>query len=193
MICLLFFLQRPRTAIGGKLSVPKPVNLPSIKKVCFRGSFFHVIITVAYRMWKLVCIRLQEHAGNDPSTQLVPSGTGSGSWSKPEDSAPSSQPEIGAVRQSSITAGSSWAAGGTGSAVGAWQPSDSSAPQPQPVVRGPSSYPDRPQRDRPLNLNPEEYPSLADAKINPQSALSQKPGYKLGYEQQVTFKLSGGN
>eukprot|EP00200_Dunaliella_tertiolecta_P019936 CAMPEP_0202406140 /NCGR_PEP_ID=MMETSP1128-20130828/8224_1 /ASSEMBLY_ACC=CAM_ASM_000463 /TAXON_ID=3047 /ORGANISM="Dunaliella tertiolecta, Strain CCMP1320" /LENGTH=146 /DNA_ID=CAMNT_0049010905 /DNA_START=141 /DNA_END=577 /DNA_ORIENTATION=- len=47
---MLVLSKKPR--VGSKLSVPLPVNLPSIKK---------------------------EHAGNDPNTQLVPAA-GSGSW-----------------------------------------------------------------------------------------------------------------
>eukprot|EP00803_Ostreobium_quekettii_P003836 evm.model.scf_2621.2 EVM.evm.TU.scf_2621.2 scf_2621:10703-18230(+) len=43
---------------GGKLAIPKPVNLPSLRK---------------------------EHSGNDPNTQLVPSTSGAGGWAKPED------------------------------------------------------------------------------------------------------------
>eukprot|EP00854_Cymbomonas_tetramitiformis_P002587 gene2587-3340_t len=42
---------------GAKLAVPKPVNLPSIKK---------------------------EHAGNDPATQLVPAGSTAGGWKTDE-------------------------------------------------------------------------------------------------------------
>jgi len=68
---LLLLSKKPRSASGVKLSVPKPVNLPSIKK---------------------------EHAGNDPNTVLVPAtGSGSSTWgSRPEDvaTAPEAAPAI---------------------------------------------------------------------------------------------------
>eukprot|EP00798_Chlamydomonas_sp_ICE-L_P025595 gene25596-11248_t len=151
----LLVLKRPRTAVGGKLSVPRPVNLPSIKK---------------------------EHAGNDPSTQLVPTGTGSGSWSKPEEAPPAAVPE---VRQPTVSAVSNWAVGG-GSAggPGAWQPPSSAAAPGQPP-RAPSSYPDPAvrDRDRQQKLNPDEYPSLADAKEAPQIAQT-KGSYRSGDQQQ---------
>lgn len=177
------YSQRPRTssaATGGKLSVPKPVNLPSIKKVrrnceaafprpqplhaaayaaqlvrrrslhfrsCFCAASSSIGRTVAFTShvpaqlhFKPICRRsptqyaavvlcgtcengllpintiykhvrcrcqcLQEHGGNDPTTQVVPSnGTG---WSKHED-APSTSPERSA---SSLTSGSHWAASG---------------------------------------------------------------------------------
>eukprot|EP00195_Chlamydomonas_chlamydogama_P016482 CAMPEP_0202907676 /NCGR_PEP_ID=MMETSP1392-20130828/43468_1 /ASSEMBLY_ACC=CAM_ASM_000868 /TAXON_ID=225041 /ORGANISM="Chlamydomonas chlamydogama, Strain SAG 11-48b" /LENGTH=1511 /DNA_ID=CAMNT_0049596685 /DNA_START=73 /DNA_END=4608 /DNA_ORIENTATION=- len=142
---LLVLSKRPRTATGAKLSIPKPVNLPSIKK---------------------------EHAGNDPSTQLVPSGSGSGTWSKPEE-APA-PPEVG-PRQPSITAVSTWASQppvrpGPPSAASPWQP-------PAVQARGPSSFP----LDR--HLNPEEYPSLA-ASAKADAAAGLKQGGKAGYDQQ---------
>eukprot|EP00959_Pyramimonas_sp_CCMP1952_P006934 144742-Pyramimonas_sp.AAC.3 len=60
--------NRTRITPGGsKLAVPKPVNLPSIKK---------------------------EHAGNDPTTQLVPTGAPSSGWKTEETQpkAPSQEP-----------------------------------------------------------------------------------------------------
>jgi len=67
----------------------------------------------------------QEHAGNDPTTQLVPTSGGSGTWTKPEEETP-------------LTVSSTWGSG-------PWQPPTSSAPEP---VRGqadrtlnPAEYP----------------------------------------------------
>lgn len=137
---MLVLQKRTRTGPVGKLAVPKPVNLPSIKK---------------------------EHAGNDPTTQLVPAGSGTGGWNKPEEAPAVSQPEIS--RPAALTAGSTWAsqprAGGA-----AWQPSVA-APAPKPTT-----FPG----DR--GLNPEEYPSLA-ATAKPQSASIQRPGTKPSYDQ----------
>lgn len=111
--------RKTTTTTAGKLAVPKPVNLPSLKK---------------------------EHAGNDPTTQIVPSGTGGG-WSKPEEQA--GQPDS---RQPALTAASTWAS--------------SQGLQPRPGVpefassytsgRG-SSLSDK------RRLNPAEYPSLEAA------------------------------
>ncbi|GAX74645.1 hypothetical protein CEUSTIGMA_g2093.t1 [Chlamydomonas eustigma] len=115
---LLVLSKRPRAATGSKLSVPKPVNLPSIKK---------------------------EHAGNDPSTQLVPASSGSGTWTKPEDVPPETTP--------SLTSSSTWATSQPQKAsqsAGPWQP-PVAATSSVPTFRGLS--------DR--LLNPEEYPSLA--------------------------------
>ncbi len=113
---------------------------------------------------------LQEHAGNDPSTQLVPSGGGSG-WTKPEEQPPpQQQPTQPEVRQSALTAGSNWA---------------SSAAQPRPGVPQPQWTP--PVRDVPhigpprgsypvdRHLNPEEYPSLAATAKAQAAAARPKP------------------
>lgn len=119
------------TSASGKLTVPKPVNLPSLKK---------------------------EHAGNDPTTQIVPSG---GGWSRPTEQ----QQATGYVRQPALSTGSTWAA---------------SQPGPQPVrpplgadlpgsVLNPvtvrssaaSSLPGPGAGGR--RLNPAEYPSLEAA------------------------------
>ncbi len=104
-------------------------------------------------------MRSQEHAGNDPTTQLVPASSGSGgTWTKPEeqDVPPGQQP-------SSIAAVSTWASQPRQASVvqGPWQPSG--------APRGQSGS----ASDR--LLNPEEYPSLASAK---ESALS-KPEHSV--------------
>ncbi|EFJ42577.1 hypothetical protein VOLCADRAFT_119389, partial [Volvox carteri f. nagariensis] len=62
---LVLSKRTTRAVSGAKVVVPKPVNLPSLKK---------------------------EHAGNDPTTQLVPAGAGAG-WAKPEEQAPPAQPQ----------------------------------------------------------------------------------------------------
>lgn len=74
----------------------------------------------------------QEHAGNDPTTQLVPTSGGSGTWTKPEEETP-------------LTVSSNWA-----SSSGPWQPPATVAPVPAQPVRVPV--------DR--MLNPAEYPTL---------------------------------
>lgn len=137
---MLILQKRTRVTPGGKLAVPKPVNLPSIKK---------------------------EHAGNDPTTQLVPAGGTAGGWNKPEETPPVSQPEIS--RPAALTAGSTWASQPR-VAGAAWQP------PPAPGTKVPVSTGDR-------GLNPEEYPSLA-ATAKPQSVPQPKPGVKSSYEQE---------
>lgn len=100
-------------------------------------------------------IRTQEHAGNDPTTQLVPASGGSGTWSKPGEE--SGQP--GGPGNASITAVSNWA-----STQGA-----PPAPQPRPS----------PHTDR--LLNPEEYPSLAaSAKAEANAAKHAKVPSQVG-------------
>lgn len=94
----------------------------------------------------------QEHGGNDPSTQVVPSN-GSG-WKQAED-APVASP---AERASSLTSGSNWATSQPprGGPPLPWTPG---APAPPPHPYGPpprASYPGEPR-----GLNPKEYPSLA--------------------------------
>ena len=79
-----------------------------------------------------IMIIAQEHAGNDPTTQLVPTTGGSGTWTKPEEETP-------------ITLSSTWGSG-------PWQPPVNTVPVlTQPVIKG--------LADR--MLNPAEYPSLA--------------------------------
>lgn len=162
-------MQRPRAVSGAKLSVPLPVNLPSMKKVSvwpFRRS--GTFASKGFRgSWKEVRVSSssQEHAGNDPTTQLVPSGTGSSSWTKPDDAATSSsagataQPEQ--ARQPSLTATATWASQPRSSNAagpsGAWQ-GPTTQPSQQPVQHS-RGFPPYPSERR---LNPEEYPSLAD-------------------------------
>lgn len=97
---------------------------------------------------------MQEHQGNDPTTQLVEGGAG---WRKPEEPQPQqpqaqSQPE---VHKSALTAGSNWASsGGTRSSSSGWVP---------PAREGPFAGTSAPRGSFPVerHLNPEEYPSLA--------------------------------
>ncbi|KAK9916331.1 hypothetical protein WJX75_001307 [Coccomyxa subellipsoidea] len=107
----------PASNSASKLAVPKPVNLPSLRK---------------------------ENAGNDPNTQIVPSGSGA-SWQKVEEPAPTPAD----LRQTALSAGSTWAS--TQSRDSGWQPP---APQLQALP------PPRPGSRR---LNPHEYPSLSAA------------------------------
>lgn len=98
---------------------------------------------------------LQENAGNDPNTQLVPSG-GGGGWQKPE-----SVKEEGEEQAPIITAASSWASAPSSSGVPSWQP-----PQPFPVASSTTA--------KPRSLNPHEYPSLsAAASAKPSNAAKQ--------------------
>jgi hypothetical protein len=104
-------------------------------------------------------VGLQENAGNDPSTQIVPSG-GGGSWQKPEEQQVSQSQQ----QTSALTAGSNWATPsalrGDGSSA-PWQPPDLSFPV----------TPSLPPGDR--RLNPREYPSLAAAAASKPSGLRQ--------------------
>ena len=99
---------------------------------------------------------LQENAGNDPNTQLVPSG-GAGGWQKPD-----SVKEEAEEQAPIITAGSSWASAPSSSGVPSWQP-----PQPFPVAAATAV--------RPRNLNPHEYPSLLAAASAKQSTAAKQP------------------
>eukprot|EP00882_Tetradesmus_deserticola_P006733 GHRQ01007086.1.p1 GENE.GHRQ01007086.1~~GHRQ01007086.1.p1 ORF type:complete len:427 (+),score=116.81 GHRQ01007086.1:83-1363(+) len=126
------------TTAGAKLVVPKPVNLPSIKK---------------------------EHQGNDPSTQLVPSGTAGTGWSKPEEPQPAPQPQP-EVRQSALTAGSNWAS---------QDRQDGSSSYVPPVREGPYAPGSRGSFPVERHLNPEEYPSLA-------AGAKEKPPVRRQYE-----------
>ncbi len=56
----------------------------------------------------------QEHAGNDPTTQLVPASSGSGTWNRPEDAAGG---QDGSGAKQALTAQSTWASG-AGPALG---------------------------------------------------------------------------
>jgi len=95
---------------------------------------------------------LQENAGNDPNTQLVPSG-GTGGWQKP-DIKEEAVDETAPI----IAAGSSWASGPQiSSGVPSWQP-----PQPFPVAAAATPTP--------RSLNPHEYPSLTAAASTKQSS-----------------------
>ncbi|KAK9807338.1 hypothetical protein WJX73_003098 [Symbiochloris irregularis] len=96
--------KRPRSNAagpGGKLAVPKPVNLPSLKK---------------------------ENSGNDPNTQLVPSSSSGarGSWKQPEE--PQQQQPAPDARTSALTAGSNWAGPGKSPGQPLWQPPEGPYP-----------------------------------------------------------------
>ena len=176
------FAQRPRTAAVPKLAVPKPVNLPSMKKVSAEKPGLNRSgnsLTVAVSL-----VQTQEHAGNDPSTQIVPSGTGSGGWSKPEEPAPPPQPEAPPRPSAITTSGSSWA--------NAAQTSQQQRPAPPTAFQqqqgaawvaataGPLGL--KPSYPVDRHLNPEEYPSLAATARAAQS--SKQSGGKTGFDQQ---------
>ena len=99
---------------------------------------------------------MQENAGNDPNTQIVPSGGGT-KWQKVEEP----QPAPADPRQSSLTAGSTWAS--TQGRDSGWQPSAppfQALPPPRPGTR---------------RLNPHEYPSLSAAAAARQQSLPRQP------------------
>jgi hypothetical protein len=108
---------------------------------------------------------VQEHQGNDPSTQLVPSGTAGAGWSKPEEPQPAPQPQP-EVRQSALTAGSNWASQGRQEGSSSYVP---------PVREGPYAPGSRGSFPVERHLNPEEYPSLA-------AGAKEKPPSKRHYE-----------
>ena len=159
-------LQRTRgvgSAATGKLAVPKPVNLPSLRKVR-PGTLlpYAAYALVKAVIWFLLC--LQENAGNDPTTQIVPSKSGVG-WQKPE---PEQAPET--ERAASLVASSNWA-----------------SPQVQQQLAGPPEpgpVPANPPRAR--GLNPAEYPSLSAAAYAAQQQQQQaakQPGFASGSTQ----------
>lgn len=100
---------------------------------------------------------LQEHQGNDPTTQLVPSGAAGSGWSKPEEpqQAPQPQPQP-EVRQSALTAGSNWASVQRSGSSG-WVPPAREGP----FAAGSAAAVPRGSFPVERHLNPEEYPSLA--------------------------------
>eukprot|EP00239_Pterosperma_sp_CCMP1384_P002453 CAMPEP_0197849706 /NCGR_PEP_ID=MMETSP1438-20131217/12942_1 /TAXON_ID=1461541 /ORGANISM="Pterosperma sp., Strain CCMP1384" /LENGTH=1600 /DNA_ID=CAMNT_0043462499 /DNA_START=97 /DNA_END=4896 /DNA_ORIENTATION=- len=145
---------RARAATGAsKLAVPKPVNLPSIKK---------------------------EHAGNDPTTQLVPTGGSGGGW-KTDELKEHQQPKpvqpvipTPGLDTKPLAAGSTW-----GSALSSRNPTPAEAAAAVPYAAyGPAS---RSSSGRPERLNPAEYPTLGTAASQParsapppQSQVSQR-------------------
>jgi len=117
----------------------------------------------------LLC--LQENQGNDPSTQLVPSGAAGSGWTKPEEPQPQQQqqPE---VRQSALTTGSNWASQPRPGSSG-WVPPAREGPYAgSAAARGTGSFPVE------RHLNPEEYPSLAAI------AREKPPSRRQQFEQQ---------
>lgn len=142
---------------GAKLAVPKPVNLPSIKK---------------------------EHAGNDPATQLVPAGSTAGGWKTDEQqqqqpppqashSAKTQPPPSTALANEpkvAITAGSTW---GSALSSRSLTPSEAAVPYAS-FGPGSRSFPGRGDSER---LNPVEYPSLGSAAASqPRSHLTTAAG-----------------
>lgn len=111
----------------------------------------------------------QENAGNDPNTQIVPSGSGS-SWQKVEEQAPPPADP----RQSALTVGSTWAS--EKSRESGWQPP---APQIQTLP---------PPRAGARRLNPHEYPSLSAAAVARQQHLPKQRVPSVS-DSQVTLKL----
>ncbi|KAK9832885.1 hypothetical protein WJX74_000765 [Apatococcus lobatus] len=141
-----------RSRSGGppapKVSVPRPVNLPSLKK---------------------------ENAGNDPATQLVPTG-GAGGWQRPgSEEEAAAQAAAGAgfeTAGSALTAGSNWGSAparqgfaGGWNAAGGEDVAATYAVRPPPPARGPPGRapPPGPPRDRRLNAT--DFPSLAAASL----------------------------
>jgi hypothetical protein len=165
----LFFVQRAKsttTTAGAKLVVPKPVNLPSIKKASAveRAAQVQMLVACTASLAN-PHLYVQEHQGNDPSTQLVPSGTAGAGWSKPEEPQPAPQPQP-EVRQSALTAGSNWASQGRQEGSSSYVP---------PVREGPYASGSRGSFPVERHLNPEEYPSLA-------AGAKEKPPSKRHYE-----------
>ena len=146
----------PASTSASKLAVPRPVNLPSLRKVrsCSGQRAATFFFTDRQEQGLIGWRRLQENAGNDPNTQIVPSGSGS-SWQRVEESAPAP-----ADPKTALTAGSTWAS--TQSKDSGWQPpapAVSSLPPPRPGLR---------------RLNPHEYPSLSAAASGRQQSLPKQ-------------------
>ena len=155
----------PKEKKAPKVSVPKPVNLPSMKK---------------------------EHAGNDPTTQLVGGGGGIHGWQKDGSHDPNSGGMVSGahhpLQPSILASGSTWGTGGSADAVhggpqpkdgrggaGAHPPGRGDGGHTGDRGRGGSEADGRRQHrdDRPVQmripsfgdrrLNPMEYPSLQSA------------------------------
>lgn len=162
----------PAGAHASKLAVPKPVNLPSLRKVPV------LILCIARRhyvwcrspasVWAWRSFRLcwpQENAGNDPSTQIVPVGN-NGGWTKPESAPSAAVPD---TREVPLAATSTWGSTAARSAAAPWQPPDATISAPPALAselhRTGGSVVDR------RRLNPAEYPSL-DAAATAKAALA---------------------
>ena len=109
---------------------------------------------------------MQENAGNDPSTQIVPTGSGGG-WTKPEPPAPASVPDAGEVP---VAPAAKWGSAAARSAAAPWQPPDASVSPPPNIAasvgyKGPGPVVDR------RRLSPAEYPSL-DATVSAKAAIT---------------------
>lgn len=149
--CCHAFLQR--TKAGAKLAVPRPVNLPSLKKVgvlpCFK---FLARLQPAWLVRRapnpFVRPNVQENAGSEPSTTAGSTGGWAGAAATVDHDQQHSSHAAGDAAQqpaSSLVEKASWA--GQGRPAG-----------PAPWESGP------PQR----SLNPREFPSLAAAAAVPQ-------------------------
>jgi hypothetical protein len=129
---------------------------------------------------------VQEHQGNDPSTQLVPSNAAGGGWTKPEEPPPQ-QPQQPEAPRSALTAGSNWASQNRSSASG-WVPPVREGPYAPGSTSGPKgSFP----VDR--HLNPEEYPSLAATAHEKQSRLkaaAESQGAQVGGHPAIRLCVS---
>lgn len=97
---------------------------------------------------------LQENAGLDPNTQLVPAA--GGGWLKAEEPPPTPQPSQ-AAEASPIPTGSTWGSAQSRSAAAPWQAPDPAGPPAAPVPYSVRSATDR------RRLNPSEYPTLETA------------------------------
>lgn len=158
--------------------MPKPVNLPSLKKVRDRHPCGSTRCLVAGAALTFATLLLQENAGNDPSTQIVPTG---GGWTKPEEAY---APHTDARHPTAaITPGSTWGGAPIRHAAAApWLP-----PEVAPPVYRPPVAPGR--------LNPAEYPTLSAAaqaklaqqQLKPQPTLS----HSFGQVRLLSSCLSG--
>lgn len=139
---LCCYLQKPASNSTSKLAVPKPVNLPSLRKVrgmiCTGSSVSFLAVLARLDNWHLDwCVfGEQENSGNDPNVKIVPA-SGSG-WEKIEEPAPAPP---------ALARESHWAT--TQARDSGWRPVEVQAlPPPRPGSR---------------RLNPHEFPSLSAA------------------------------
>lgn len=139
---LCCYSQKPASTSTSKLAVPKPVNLPSLRKVraiiCTGLSVSFLAVLARLDKWHLNwCVfGKQENSGNDPNVKIVPA-SGSG-WEKIEEPAPAPP---------ALARESHWAT--TQARDSGWRPVEVQAlPPPRPGSR---------------RLNPHEFPSLSAA------------------------------
>ncbi len=130
IVCACLAKQRPLAEATDGRARPSLRSKARQFTVYQKGAFERALLACVV----LIHARVQEHAGNDPTTQIVPTSGGSGTWTKPEDAI-----------DTAITSSSTWA-----HQQGPWQPPSAVAPSHM-------------QRNADRMLNPEEYPSLAVA------------------------------